>query len=455
MPLFGRRAPSSNFIQMLKDLLEDGKAEAKVDPEKAKVTLRKIHRMISDADPNEKLAIDQNKKDVINILLEAGTLLFELSDKEKSIDYFEKVKEMDPNNARAWYEIGRILVSQNIQIPYATVNLKKALDLDKNNYRVMILLGDIYRIQRDNENAMKLYKEALGLSPEKLEILDRILSIDPSNRDALKEKLKYLLEKGDKEGAAQIYMQLGIIEDNIDFLDEWLKISPDNVSLLKEKARMLLKRGKKSEATQFIERVKKLSPDDPEIAILESMLVEKKAAVEEDLFGDLGISEIIGEGSTNFPEQEKVGEPDVNDLEQAISSGEIKDMVSKYSNSETFIEKLNAVLSKYVGNYEILIPTLEYALKSGIDKEKLKSLKESLGPIFDAISYFLQDKLDDAEKILNTIVLKDQKNALAWFYKARIAGKKNNALAAKNFLMMAEKFGKFDRLSFPELNIAK
>jgi len=43
---------------------------------------------------------------------------------------------------------------------------------------------------------------------------------------------------------------------------------------------------------------------------------------------------------------------------------------------------------------------------------------------------------------------------LAWFYKARIAGLKNNALGTKNFLMMARKFGNFDKLVYPELKIA-
>lgn len=457
MPLLGRRAPSSNFIQMLKDLLESGRAEAKTDPDKAKITLRKIHRMIADADPNEELAIEQNKQDVINILLEAGALLFELSDKDKSIDYFEKVKEMDPNNARAWYEIGRILVSQNIQIPYATVNLKKALDLDRNNHRVMVLLGDLYRIQRDNENAMRLYKEALKLSPEKMEILDRILSLDPTNREALKEKLEYLLEKGDREGAAQIYMQLGIVEDNINLLDEGLKISPDNVSILKEKSRMLINHGKKSEATQFIERVKKLSPSDPEIAILEGMVVEQRAVVQEDIFGDLGIQGVgeVKEAVEEHPEQGGVveKEPDANEIESAILSGKIKDLISRHSGSDIFVQNLDTVLSKFAESYEILIPSLELSLRSGIDKEKLKMLNERLGPVLDAISFFLQNRLDDAEKILNGTVLKDQKNALAWFYKARIAGMKNNALATKNFLMMAKKFGKFDALSFPELSI--
>ncbi|MEM2117006.1 MAG: hypothetical protein QW754_04680, partial [Thermoplasmata archaeon] len=84
MPLLGRR-PSVNFITMLKDLLRQGEEEAKKDPNAAKVTLRKIHRMISDADPAERTAIEENKNDVINILLRAGELLFELNDKDKSI----------------------------------------------------------------------------------------------------------------------------------------------------------------------------------------------------------------------------------------------------------------------------------------------------------------------------------------------------------------------------------
>ncbi|MGC8564869.1 MAG: tetratricopeptide repeat protein [Thermoplasmata archaeon] len=464
MPLLGRRAPSSSFIQMLRDLLEEGKFEATTNQDKAKITLRKIHRMISDADPSEEQAIEQNKNEVTNILLEAGSLLFELSDKDKSIDYFEKVKEMDPNNARAWFEIGRILVSQNIQIPYAMVNLKKALDIDKTNHRAMVLLGDLYRIQRDNNNAMKWYMEALKLSPDKMEILDRILNIDPSNKDALRQKLEYYLEKGDRENAAQIYLQLGIIEDNIDILDEGLKISPDNLSLLKEKARLLINHGKKSEATQFIERVKKLSSGDPEIAILESMITEPRATVQEDIFGDIGIPSEM-ETREKAPENiekenikneniEVLKEPEMDEIEHAILSGRLNDLISKYYVSESFIDKINKILMKHIENYEIFVPALEMLIGSGLGKEALKQVYEKLGTVFDAISLFLQNRIDDAEKILNGVVVKDQKNALAWFYKARIAGLKNNAIGSKNFLMMARKFGNFDKLVYPELKIA-
>ncbi len=445
MPLLGRRAPSSNFIPMLKDILEQGKLEAKTDPSKAKITLRKIHRMISDADQSEEMAIEQNKNDVINILLEAGTLLFELSDKEKSIDYFEKVKEMDPNNADAWFEIGRILASQNLQLPYATVNLKKAIELEGTNYRAMLLLGDIYRIQRDIDNAMKWYYEALKSSTEKMEILDRILSIDPMNKDALKQKLKYLLEKGDRNGAAQIYLQLGVIDNSIEIIDEGIKISPDNISLLKEKARMLITRGKKSEAMQFLERVKKLSPGDPEIPLLENSVSEKVNVVQEDIFGDLGI-----QGQNNVIEEEK--EPEEEELENILSSGKYEEIIKKYASSDSFVKKLDGILTKNAENYNMFIPVLESALKVGIQKEKFSQLNEKLGQLLNAIDLFVKNQIEDSEKILNSIVLKDQKNCLAWLYKARIAGLKQNSLGMKNFLMMARKLGNFDTLKFPELN---
>ncbi|MGC8681559.1 MAG: tetratricopeptide repeat protein [Thermoplasmata archaeon] len=447
MPLLGRRSSSQTFMPSLRDLIREGRLEARTDPTKAKVTLRKIIRMISDADPSEQMAIEQNKDEVINILLEAGAILEDLGDKEKSIEFFEKVKEMNPNNPRPWFEIGRILANQNIQIPYATVNIKKSLELDPNNALAMIILGDIYKLQKDYKNALKWYKDALKINPEKGEVLDRILSLDPFDKEALRQKLEYLLERGDKEGAAQIYLQLGIIENNIDLIDEGIKNSPNNVSLLKEKARMLINKGRKSEAQQFIERVKKLSPNDPEIPILEDMISEKKVKVEEDIFGDLGIG----------PEVSSIDqkEPDENVLENILNSGNYKEILNKYANSETFVKNLDNILSKNIENYDFLIPALDEALKSGIKAENLTNLRSKLGQVFDAINLFNNDKIEDAEKILNNIVLKDQKNALAWFYKARIAAIKKNTMGAKNFLLMAKKLGKFDESKFPDLEILK
>ena len=420
MPLLSRR-PSVNFITMLKDLLRQGEEEAKKDPNAAKVTLRKIHRMISDADPAERTAIEENKNDVINILLRAGELLFELNDKDKSIDYFEKVKEYDPKNVKAWFEIGRILVSQNVQIPYAIVNLKKAIELDPTNYNAMVLLGDIYRIRHENEESLKWYKESLKYSENKLDILNRILAVDPNDEEALKQKLNYFISSGMKEEASNIYLQMALSKNSIDLVDEGLKLTPNNIELLKTKARFLISMGRKSEAEQFIEKVEKVSPDDPELLLLKKQ-VEEKVEETQDIFGELSLD---------------MNEPDENDIAIAIYDiPTLRKLLKNFGMNESFKNKLeNVLLSK--GRSLEIISAIEENLRDGIPLEGLKQYF----PEIDGIKIFVSGDLENSEKFFNSLVQKDQKNAVAWYYKARIAKAKGNLMASKNFLTMALRLG--------------
>ncbi len=421
MPLLGRR-PSVNFIQMLRDLLKQGEEESSKNPNAAKVTLRKIHRMISDADSSEKAAIEENKKEVIDILLRAGELLFELNDKDKSIDYFEKVKELDPKNVKAWYEIGRILVSQNVQIPYAIGNLKKAIELDPENFRAMELLGDIHRIRRENDEALRWYREALKFTQNKIDLLDKILSVNPNDREALKQKLDFFISNGMKEDAALIYLQMALTDNNLDYVDEGLKLSPNNVQLLKTKARFLISQGKKSEAQQFIEKVEKIAPDDPELILLKTQVEEKPEVPQEDIFGELTLGE---------------KEPDEGDITIALYDlPTFRKYLADFGKNENFIKKLEGVI-RSKGRSPDIINAVEEMLKG---KVLLESIKE-LFPEADGISMFISGNLDDAEKFFNSVVQKDQKNAIAWYYKARIALSRKNFMAAKNFLTMAMRLG--------------
>ncbi len=421
MPLIGRRGPSQTFMQMLKDTLNEGRELAKTDPERAKVMLRKIHRLISDADESEKLAIESNKDEIIKILLEAGSLLFELGDKEKSIDFFEKVKEYNPKLPEPYFQIAKILASQNIQLSYALVNLQKAVELNPKYEDAMVLMGDIYRIQGNTIETIKWYREAFNISKNRIDILDRILSIDPNDRDALYHKLSYYREKGDKESMANIYLQLGILENKIELIDEGLKISPDNTQLLKEKARFLINQKKFNEAEKFLEKVEKLSPDDPELPILKALMLERPATVE-NIFEDIGIMEQA------LPKIEDI-------IESMKDPKSLRDMVTAYITYPEFRENLIKAMEKMDVEQAVV---LEELIRNGYDPKEFP-FNEDLKNLIPAVEFFVKQNYDDAEKLLNATVTKNQKNPYAWYYKYKTAKIKGNENAAKNFRLMALK----------------
>ncbi len=126
----------------------------------------------------------------------------------------------------------------------------------------------------------------------------------------------------------------------------------------------------------------------------------------------------------------------------------------KFKDNAEFISNINKILLDQYTNKQIFIPAIESLLKAGFTSKELNEISLKLGPIFDAISLFVNNRLDDADKILNQIISKDFKNSLALFYKARISSKKNNMVGAKNFWTLANKFDNFTDLKskFPELS---
>lgn len=285
MPLFGKRSTSKTFVQTLRDTLEEGRGYASIDPTKARVTLRKILRMIEDASKQEKQSINENKDEVINILWEAGKLLFDLNDKEKAFDFFEKIKELNPNDFKPWFEIGKTLLTLNIQIPYATVNLKKALELNPDNIETYVLLGDVYRIQKDLDTAKKYYKEALKKDPQRADIAEKILSIDPNDVEVLNLLLEYYTKINDKQKAAEVYAHLASVENNFEYINKALELSPDNISILKTKIRLLIENKNFSEAKNTLDKLIEIAPSDSEIYILKELISNRSS--ENKLFEEI------------------------------------------------------------------------------------------------------------------------------------------------------------------------
>jgi len=420
MPLFGRRSPSNTFIQTLRDILDEGKELSKKDPERARIVLREILRLINYANESEKLAIDNNKDEVIKILLDAAFLLFEMGFKELSVEFFEKVKEYDPKLPEPYYQIAKILSSQKIQLSYALANLQKAVELNPKFEDAMVLMGDIYVKLGRFDDAIKWYRESFNISKNRIDILDKILAIDPNNRDALYTKLSYYKEKGEKEALTNIYLQLALLENKIELIDEGLKISPDNVQLLKEKARFLINQGRFNEAEKFLEKVEKLKPDDPEIPIIKEMIVQKPST-SESIFEDIIVEQAV-------PKVEEI-------IESANNPESLRSMITAYISFNEFRENLKKAMEMLDVENAII---LEELIKNGYNPEELP-FRDDLKAIIKPIEQFVKNNYDEAEKLLNEYVSKKQKNAYAWYYKYKIAKIKGNENAAKNFRLMAMK----------------
>ncbi len=419
MPLFGKRSTSKTFVQVLRDTLEEGKGYASVDPTKARVTLRKILRMIEDASKQEKQSINENKDEVINILWEAGRLLFDLNDKEKAFDFFEKIKELNPNDFKPWFEIGKTLLTLNIQIPYATVNLKKALELNPENIETYVLLGDVYRIQKDLDTAKKYYKEALKKDPHRADIAEKILSIDPNDVEVLNLLLEYYSKINDKQKAAEVYAHLASVENNFDYINKALELAPDNISILKTKIRLLIENKNFSEAKNTLDKLIEIAPSDSEIYILKELISNRSS--ENKLFEEIK-PESAGNNKGNLFEEISPSESNIKGIENIMPEEIIKqEKVESENIEEKQKEEINIeTQEKSELNEEVKVEQPqgieEEGKKEGITKtEEIKQEEQKVEEekIFEEIklSETLSQSKENVKSELEEIKVKEEKES--------------------------------------------
>ncbi|TFG09135.1 MAG: tetratricopeptide repeat protein [Promethearchaeota archaeon] len=116
---------------------------------------------IRNEDPNS----EEVKKALIKILLDYGGYLNDemvLGGYDKAIVYFKKIIDLDPNNYRAWYNLG--IAYFNIDNPkLALESYKKALEINPDYMYCYYNMGLFFEVvDQDFEKALKYYEKALS-----------------------------------------------------------------------------------------------------------------------------------------------------------------------------------------------------------------------------------------------------------------------------------------------------
>ncbi len=436
MPLFGRKKRPSSNIKTYENLLEEAKSAINSGNEdRAQILFRRLHRWINE-DAAAVARMDKEEKNRISeILTEAGENLLIIKDYDYAIKMLERAKTLNDRNVRAWLDIGRNLMERNTRIPYAISCLQEAVKLDPKNTEAYLLLGDGFRLQGQNEKALKAYHKILEIDPENTTAMERVLKIE-EDIDILKRYAEVLEKTGDTETLIGVYNRLASLTRDESYIEKGLQIDPENKELLISKASMLKRNNNYMEAMEIAKMLVEKYPDDPGVQVLYDEIAGEEGKEEEEvkpigveeLFGDLEI-EGIGEIEGEVPEVQETEkrpperENNVSRLVSLFKNGKMEETKKLLSEmSEKDFEKL---LSGEI-NYDLAKFIVE-----NVELERGRNLIDDL---------IAKNRIGEVEKFLNEILKKDFKNPKALFLKARVMAAKSSEMGAKNFLAMSIKF---------------
>jgi tetratricopeptide (TPR) repeat protein len=446
MPLLKRKSTASNVLKTITNIYDDAKSYEQANPEKAKARYKKILNSVAELGNEEDL--DQNATKISEVLTNTGNAMSRLDDKESAKEFFEKAKVFDPKNAEALYNLGKILISQNIQLPDALLCLKEAVNSDPKNTNAKILLADVYRLQGDKDKALEIYKEVVNEVQEKSDIINKILKLDPNNKEVLLEKVAYLKSINKLEELPETYKKLAMVDKNQNYITEGLELFPNNQSLLIEKARFLVDDKQYNDAKNIISDVLANNPDNAEaqsvIEEIDNLSTVKRRRTEgkkEELVDK--VFEDICEPESETKEIKSIKpEQSIDSIKTDILSdsetleADLKTFKDELYKLPTILKEVNASDDSIARIVEFLVELKEFELAKPVAGNIKDSLKNNF---YAGYILFKSGKIEESEKFFNDILKVSVDCALTWYYKAAVVAWKKNENACKNFLMMAIK----------------
>lgn len=218
---------------------------------------------LSDKDKitNSGVFIDAVKERLIGNLNEAEKLILQ-------------VIALEPYHDAAHFEYANIL-AYNQRIPEAIIELKKAIELNNTNIWYKIMLGDLYNMTQNFSESEKLWKSIVEKYPDNLEYLyNYALSLIFQNKlkEALKVYDKMEIQTGINEEIVSakhgIWLHLKDMKNAAKELHRLTEAFPYEIKYYLQMADFYNSNGMSDKAIPYIEKAKKIDPNNSEINIV-------------------------------------------------------------------------------------------------------------------------------------------------------------------------------------------
>ena len=252
----------------------------------------KKKKNIEEISPNEFTEKDQR---LTEQFFTEGEKYFILEDYIKSMAFFQKALEMDPENPAIHYKIAEIYAKNN-EFDNALIHALKAQESNPGNKYYYLLLADIYTSKSDFNKAAEVYEDLIKKIPgteeylfqvaalyiyqqkynEALDCYDRIEEKFGINEQITFQKQNILIKEGKldemiKEGEKLIHAYPGEAEyvadlankliandryeDATQLLNQAIQDFPDNPMILYQMAEVFNKTGKTEAAKEIIAKI--------------------------------------------------------------------------------------------------------------------------------------------------------------------------------------------------------
>ena len=216
-----------------------------------------------------------------------------------AIDGLSAEIAQNPNDAQLYAERGRLFY-ENDGFDEAIRDLNQALSLDSTNVAYLHLLADVYLDYFQSRRALKTMEQAAELYPERIptllklsefqlflkqykesmQIIDRVLKLDPQNAEAFFMFGMNFKERGDTIRAINSFQKA--VEYDSDLVDGWInlgqlyasigdplalryfdnaiRVAPENINALHARADYLSDTGDLAGAIEMYRRISRVDP---------------------------------------------------------------------------------------------------------------------------------------------------------------------------------------------------
>ncbi len=244
-----------------------------------------------DAQGRKKRAKEEQSKSSQRNLLQAevifleGEKYFMIEDYSKSLIFFQKSMELNPENASCHYKVAQILMlgeEPDKALIYAT----KALQLDPKNKYYYIQNADIYSKQSNFAAAAQIYETMLETVPDTDSYLFDLaaLYVYGDNLDAAiatydRVEVKFGVSKELVFSKQRIYLKLNKLDKAINEIKEMIAQFPGEADFVFNLSELYLSNNREEEAIPYLEDYMNKNPDDARARLLLAEVYKKQGKI--------------------------------------------------------------------------------------------------------------------------------------------------------------------------------
>jgi tetratricopeptide (TPR) repeat protein len=191
---------------------------------------------------------------------------------KEAIDNFSLIKKGSRYYINAQIHLGYIFESQKKYDKAITV-IKKAVDLEKKNTELYLVLASFYEGKGELEKAVETVKLGIEQDGKNKGLIFRlgVLFDKMGNKTACIEQMRRILALDPNHAAAlnyigYTYADQGInLDEAMELIEKALRLKPDSGYIIDSLGWVYFKKGSYSKALYYLEKAVALTPDDPTI----------------------------------------------------------------------------------------------------------------------------------------------------------------------------------------------